>query len=127
MKIKPEDKRNNPRLEVYHLAKYSVVSDSSQKKPVLAYIKNISGGGVCIQTEEPLPVGSLLQLRINMPLMSKPVTSIAKVAWSKKASKKGFYEAGIHFLEIEEAVREAIKKGIYFAKEASEGKRKRQI
>ena len=46
-----DNKRANPRLDVYHLAKYKLVSDQEDRSPTIAHIKNISGGGICLHAK----------------------------------------------------------------------------
>jgi len=108
---KAKRKRGYFRLSAYHLAKYRLLS-SSDHSPTITGIKDIGGGGICLQTEEHLPIGSTVQVYINFPKLSQPIPAVAKVIWIKPSGKKGRYEAGMEFVDIENIFRDAIIKGV---------------
>jgi c-di-GMP-binding flagellar brake protein YcgR len=105
--VKPHERRKYRRLRAYHLVKYRPAF--AQDKPlVLASIKDISAGGVCLVTKENLPTGSLLQVFINFLWLPAPVPVLAKVVWIKKPGRKQRFECGLEFSEIEEVLRKDI-------------------
>jgi c-di-GMP-binding flagellar brake protein YcgR len=121
------DKRQHPRLHVYHLAKYRLTSNPNSPL-VTAHIKDIGGGGACLCLEESLPVSTIIQLYINFPLLPQPVKSLAKVAWTRKIGKSNSYESGLQFIEIEEAYRRQIISRIESVKkEADDTDKKRGL
>ena len=105
-----KERRSFYRLNAYHLAKYHLVSVPKEKQESsLASVRDIGGGGVCLRLDKSVPVGSLIQLYINFPGISKPVPVMAKVVWIKKIwAKNNIYEAGVQFLEIEGILRDEI-------------------
>lgn len=113
--LRKKEKRKYPRLNAYHLVKYRLIS-SPQAELVTASIKDISGGGFCLRTEEGLPVSTGIQLFINFPQFSQPIPSLAKVVWIKKLGKSKRYELGLQFLEIEEVLRQEITKRIDYVR-----------
>ncbi|MDD5428454.1 MAG: PilZ domain-containing protein [Candidatus Omnitrophica bacterium] len=105
------DKRKHPRINVYHLAKYCLPSGSNQTT-IITGIKNIGAGGICLQTEEPLPVGSVIQVYINFPKAPKPVPALAKVVWVNHSKKKNCFDVGMNFVDIEQAFSSSIIKSV---------------
>ena len=113
--MRSQDKRKYIRLKVYHLVKYRLLSEENkQTAPVVATIKDIGGGGVCLRTDEYLPVASLLELSINFPHSSTPISVLAKVAWIKSVRRTSRYEAGIQFVEISDPLRHSIEDHIKY-------------
>lgn len=104
-------RRNYLRLNAYHLAKYRLIQKTGDK-PIIAAVKNIGGGGICLQIEEYLPISSIIQLYINFPKLSRPIPTLAKVVWIRKVGNRNMYEAGIEFVDIEQIFRNAIVKSV---------------
>jgi len=108
-----QTKRAFIRLAAYHLVKYKSLSTEKESAvPTLAAIKDIGAGGVCLRTEEYLPVSSVIELRIIFPSHSTPIFTLARVAWIRQVGKQRYYEVGAQFIEIEETTRRAINEKI---------------
>lgn len=103
-----KERRKNRRLHAYHLVKYKVISAEKEGETVLASLADIGGGGIRLRSEESLPVGSTVQISINLPQFRQPVTSIARVVWTKKLKSAKMYECGLQFIEIEDMLRSKI-------------------
>jgi len=122
---KIQNKRQFIRLSAYHIVKYKPLSTENQEAvPVLATIKDIGAGGVCLRTEEYLPVSSTIELKINFPFCATPIFTIAKVMWIKKREQGRYYEVGAQFMEIEESTRRLIDRHL---KQVFENSRKEGI
>jgi c-di-GMP-binding flagellar brake protein YcgR len=115
-----KERRNYLRLDAYHLAKYRLISKSGQR-PIIAAIKDIGGGGICLQTEEYLPISSVIQVYINFPKISQPIPTLAKIVWIRKMGKRNIYEAGVEFVDIEQIFRNAIVRSVEVAKQHAQG------
>ncbi|MCM8799407.1 MAG: PilZ domain-containing protein [Candidatus Omnitrophica bacterium] len=109
-----KNRRKYVRLEAYHLAHYKVVFNGLEKEDLssLARVRNISAGGCCLRTDKFLPVGSILELKINFPHLENPVFALSKVVWTRQIGKTGRYEFGIQFIEIDENLRKFIDEHI---------------
>lgn len=108
--MRKKERREFIRVAVYHLAKYKTSADAGGSDlPELAYIRDIGGGGVCLRTDKPVALSSLLQLKINFPLMRVPVFALAKAVWVKQIKKDKVYDVGLQFIEIDDSVRGLIK------------------
>ena len=68
--------------------------------------KDMSGGGICIFTENVLPPGTRLQVAMKLPGSEQPVNFIAETVWSEayemigKTERRRAVETGVRFLEI---------------------------
>lgn len=74
----------------------------------IAHTKDISEGGVCIISEEPLEEGKFLNLVFGLPDRDHDVQVIGKVMWSKK-STENFFENGVQFWDISDEAQKEIK------------------
>jgi len=70
----------------------------------LAFSRDVSLGGMFIETTEPLPLGSCVTVRFNLGQNDRVVTATAQVAYH--VEKMGM---GVTFLEIEPDDRDAIR------------------
>jgi len=108
-KIREKERRKFIRLEVYHLAKYRPLSGNKEESPyILGTVRDIGAGGLCLVSEEHIPLSSLLQLKINFPGISTAVFTLAKVVWVKQIKKTKRYLIGTQFVEIDESIRKNI-------------------
>jgi len=119
--IKKKEKRAYLRLPVYHLVKYRLTSQPKEEPPVITSIKDVSGGGIYLRLDEHLPVSTVIQLYINFPQIPQPIPTLAKVVWIKQLGKSKRYEAGVQFLEIEDAFRQAIIKRVESVRKITKG------
>lgn len=107
--MRVQDRRKFIRLKAYHLVKYRLLSkEKEQSNYIYAALKDVGAGGVCLDTEEYLPMSSLIELKINFPNVATSVFALAKVAWMKKRDKGRRYEVGAQFVEIDESMRKII-------------------
>ena len=70
----------------------------------IAHSKDISDGGLCLITEEPLIVGKIYTLAFTLPGETQEFQIYGKVAWSRKATTH-HHENGISFWEIAAGVK----------------------
>ncbi len=64
--------------------------------------KNISGGGIGLTLDKPLKVGTELKTVLYFPNDPKPIASLSRVVWCRKAPRKykaSFY-VGIRHIKI---------------------------
>ena len=107
------NRRKFLRLKVYHLAKYRPLASDKEPGPYLiASIRDIGAGGICLRSEEYLPLSTLIEVRINFPNISTSVSALAKVVWIRNIKKFKFYEMGAEFVEISDSMKEDIDKQV---------------
>lgn len=75
---------------------------------LIAYSVNLSRGGLFLETEEQLPLGSEIDLQLNVP-GSTPLEVTGKVTWHRpEADADGPAGMGVQFQEISELAGEVI-------------------
>ena len=106
-----KERREFIRLQAYHCVKYRLLSTvDTQAHPFTAStVKDISGGGICLRTEELLPESSLIELKINFPHISTYLSVVAKVVWIKPRDRIRRYDIGMRFMDIDELLRKIIE------------------
>jgi len=72
-------------------------------------VKDLSLGGLRFQTEEFVPLDTTLLLEIRLQDSSRPIRSIARVAWSRTLPSGHRYEIGGQFTEIVHSERKALE------------------
>ena len=107
-----KERRTTLRAGIYHLVKYSLVSECPGARKVLASLKDFSAGGICLLADEELPEKAIIRLEINLPEIEQPVSALAEVLWKKRLKIANKYKIGIRFVEIEESVRNKIMERI---------------
>ena len=88
---------------------YSITKEKTVKKTVA---RDLSRGGVQFETDENIPKGIKLSLRIKTSKLGKFFTASAEVTHSKKIGK-GVYDIGAKFLNISQETKEAINMFYY--------------
>jgi type IV pilus assembly protein PilZ len=90
------DRRDEPRAEVDLEVHYRTAQEF-----LAAYTKNISGGGIFIRTQQPLPLNQNVLLRFTLPGISQRFEVHGVVVWANPASLKSSFPAGmgIKFLQ----------------------------
>lgn len=93
-----EEKRKFPRFEIRDtVANCRILTDCSDRQSefVVWPLKNISLGGVGIETEDKVSDKSIAFLNIDLDLIMKSIGVMAKVVWQKNTTIG--YEAGLCF------------------------------
>ncbi|MCM8791825.1 MAG: PilZ domain-containing protein [Candidatus Omnitrophica bacterium] len=111
-----KNKRENVRLNAYHLARYKIIFNGVEKTTTftLAYISNISKGGASLITDKFLPLGSILDIDILFPHLENAISCIAKIVWMRRFVKGKRYRFGIQFIEMDDEIRKLIDEQIKF-------------
>lgn len=90
-------RRKFPRVSKEYSVSYSMVDQEQfDRNPVSSLAVNISGGGLCFTTEEPLDKGSMVALDIDADDLHSSILALAKVKWCKPLSGTA-YEIGAEF------------------------------
>ena len=80
-RVKSIDQRSSSRVPIRILVEYEEVDDF-----LADYTSNLSLGGMYVQTDEPLVVGTRFRLRFRVPGRRKPVATYGEVRWSIPAN-----------------------------------------
>lgn len=95
------EKRKTQRLNIHLQSKYRL---SFRGKLLIQEIftKNISGGGIGLTLKQPLKIGTKLRALLYFPTERQPISSLSKVVWCRKVSKKDkvSFDVGIKHVKI---------------------------
>ncbi|MCK4463353.1 MAG: PilZ domain-containing protein [Candidatus Omnitrophica bacterium] len=101
------EKRKQPRIDVRIPLTYKELrATSTVSKGALT--KNLSVGGVKFHSDGFISLSCRMILEINLPLISKPLRAISKVAWIRKLPAGEDYEIGNQFLDMKKEDRSMI-------------------
>lgn len=73
-----------------------------------ALTQNISAGGLLFRTQEILSIGTLLNVRLSIPSISKPIKIKTKVVRVDSTRRSNFYDTALFFLEIDPLVQKQL-------------------
>ncbi len=99
----------NLRYKVYKSKDEFKTGLTSEK---LGVTKNISAGGLLIASGESLPVGTVLELNIELPDNKEPVECLARIVRVEEAEKAKTYNVAVNFLDLTSAQRVRLNKYI---------------
>lgn len=107
----PGDRRAYIRLDVKVNIRYQVVQssqESSGKRSApeqLSVSKNLSAGGLVFMAHEPVPLGSILELKIELPVVKEPISCLSRVVRVEEAAGENNYDIAVCFLDLSGADR----------------------
>lgn len=91
-----DDRRRFPRLrESCHIRVKSLDEGGVPARGVDAITVNISGGGLCYLSQEPVEEGRFLAVELELPEFGSPVVALARASYCGPAGAG--YEIGIEF------------------------------
>ena len=111
-----EERRRLVRLETPVEVSYAVLPEGSKQRTAA---KNVSGNGLCLSTEKPLPPGAQLQVGMKLPDREQPVNAVAEAVWSAasevvdKTGRQRSVETGVRFTEIAPQDRDALAQFVF--------------
>ncbi len=92
------ERREESRAEVEIEVRYRTAQEF-----LAAYSRNISGGGIFIRTQQPLPLNQSVLLRFTLPGIAHHFQVRGVVVWANPVSVRSSFPAGmgIKFLQVE--------------------------
>ncbi len=119
-----QNKRQYKRMPKKSKLLYKVIEFSNKEKALKkAIYKDVGGGGILFETEEPLDIGALLKVEFDLQgwqkyypgffkfdqtSVSEPITVVAQVVRVEEIERGKKYEIGVKFVNIDELYREGI-------------------
>ena len=105
-----KDKRKYPRVNTYIPVRYRKLGDAEGTLRSSSITRNLCEGGICFKASGFISRACRLIMELDIPMVTKPVKAISKVAWIRKAQSGDGddYEVGGHFLEISRKDRELV-------------------
>ena len=102
------EKRLFPRLPARNLIKIKHAGGGEIEK--LSNISDISEGGLRIVCHDRLPIGTELDIQVNVPEKQTVLNLNGKVVWVKEMkNQKGAFFAGVAFTGIKESDRNMVR------------------
>jgi len=94
-------KRKFPRLDESWNLTYRVIDRASiAGSPINALMLNVSGGGVCFSSAEPLAPESILAVEMESVELESPVICLARCVWCNPKKLDGRYDVGAEFFWV---------------------------
>lgn len=92
------EKRRDPRTLI------KIKIDYKTKGAYLySYSKDLSEGGIFIQTKKPLKVGERVKLKFILPELLEKIETWGEVAWVNEAGTEGLTEGmGVRFVDLDD-------------------------
>lgn len=82
--LKLSERRIAARMPIRVMVEYEAVEDF-----LIDYTANVSLGGIFIQTDEPLPIGTTFKLRLSIPTRNRPIDTVGVVRWCVPPEESG--------------------------------------
>ena len=101
---KKKDRRKNPRIGVHIWAE-----EQFQNSTYFHLLSNLSIGGFFIKKSLPFPVGSMVELELELPNSNKKLRVKGIVINNYSANDSAAIGTGIQFFDIKESVRKKIE------------------
>lgn len=102
---KKEDRRKYTRLKAHHLLKYKILKRAEPSNPS-SFIRDISAGGAALFSEEYIPLESIIEITVKLPIFKEPVPIICRVVRVKHLMDG--YEVGVEFMDLNPQLKEAL-------------------
>lgn len=88
--MEKQDRRADPRADVELEISYRTAQEFNA-----AYTKNISGGGIFIKTQQPLPLNKEVQVRFTLPGVSHIFEATGLVVWTNPHPSRSSFPPGM--------------------------------
>jgi len=102
------EKRKFTRVKTHIPVKYRKLREGAGSVGFGSLSRDLSQGGVQFRAEEFISMACRLIVEVDIPMLTRPVKAISKVAWIRKTDSGDDYEIGNQFLEISKKDRELI-------------------
>jgi c-di-GMP-binding flagellar brake protein YcgR len=93
-------RRIDVRLKVFYRLVRGTQSIEETEEGVVAYTKNISAGGLLIETAERLQAGGLLYAKFKLTPADEAMEALCRVCWIRDGTEDSTFYAGLAFLAL---------------------------
>jgi len=99
------ERRVEPRTEVELEVRYQTAQEF-----LSAYSRNISGGGIFIRTQQPLPLNREVQLRFSLPGIDRTFMVRGLVVWTNPHPSRSSFPSGmgIKFMDLDPVAKKIV-------------------
>lgn len=85
------------------------VSLSSESNFYQGVTQNVSEGGVCVICDQPIPIGTRVDVSIRLPDSEEAAICAADVRWHRTLDANGRVQHGLRFLDVPDDLRAAMR------------------
>ncbi|MBN3039088.1 MAG: Flp pilus assembly complex ATPase component TadA [Candidatus Omnitrophica bacterium] len=125
VKIVQDARRDFARLDVRLNVRYRIIKSEGPKKiggiEHNSVTENISAGGLVLLSNEPLALGTVLEVKLELPEEDKPIQCLCRVLRVEEIIMDKTYDIAVCFLDISGAERARFNK--FVQKKLTEGKK----
>ena len=111
-----QEKRKYKRIGKQYMARFKIRSDEAQETESDDWdsvtLRNLSAGGTYFNYKKDLGIGSLLDLKIDVPGFILIINCVGKVIRIDKPKSTSMYSIAIKLIDIGEQEREAINTAV---------------
>jgi type IV pilus assembly protein PilZ len=105
------DRRKHPRIFLRALVDYE-----SQDTFIYDYSKDLSQGGIFIQTDKPLKINDVIELKFSLPDIAKVFNVKGEVKWTNTEEGEGLMKGmGIEFKDMSAEDRKMLQEYVHRA------------
>jgi hypothetical protein len=109
------ERRKFKRIDKSYIVSY-VPIEGEELKYDISQTKNLSEGGLLFISDREFKKDVILKIKLRLPEFSDYVIVKVKVIASKKNTKSTMYDIRAQFVDVEQKVRDAIKKLVEYEK-----------
>jgi c-di-GMP-binding flagellar brake protein YcgR len=113
------DKRQHTRVQTHIHVRYRNLRDGAGVHGESSISADVGEGGVRFRAGEFISMACRLILELDIPMCSKPIKAISRVAWIRKSDSGDEYEIGNQFLEMSKEDKELISEYVDSVNHAS--------
>ncbi|MBN2244223.1 MAG: PilZ domain-containing protein [Candidatus Aminicenantes bacterium] len=111
-----DNKREAKRLREENKLYFEILSSPKQfeyKKLFYTFTKDISLKGISVRTDTFLPIGTIVEIKIDLRKLSKMIAIKAKVRWVKSLFQDELFKVGLEFIDTAPEVIQLLIEDIY--------------
>ncbi len=102
------ERRKFDRVKTHIPVKYRKLREGVGAAGMGSLSRDLGQGGIHFRTNEFISMACRLILELDVPMLTRPIKAISKVAWIRKTHSGDDYEVGNQFLEISKRDKELI-------------------
>jgi len=111
-----DEKREAKRLREENKLFFEIISSPKRfqhKRVFYTFTKDISLKGISIRTDTFLPIGTIVEIKINLKKSSKILEARAKVRWIKSIFEDEVFKVGLEFVDTAPEIIQLLIEHIY--------------
>lgn len=111
---KPQGKRRYGRIKRHFVVRLRIRPGQTQAESLTSWnivtVRDLSAGGILFNYDKEIEIGTLIDLKINFPLLITPIDCVAKVVRIEKPSLRAIVHIAAVFVDIGKKEKELVEK-----------------